>query len=186
MKLQKRGHADWFGADDSPSGTTSSRMPTGEAKKAIAPTAPRTGSLAPRATQTLHPCLASVCPSTDDPITDIRGRDGTPFTRGAPVSRRATCRKLTSQGRQIREKPVTALTLCSQPLELESSQRTSAATRSNSWSIKHASLRKVNGHTPNERQQIETRIRAHGHWGATSDPVPLESSIATGEKGAGT
>jgi hypothetical protein len=121
-------------------------MPTGEAKKAIAPTAPRTGSLAPRATQTLHPCLASVCPSTDDPITDIRGRDGTPFTHSAPVSRRAACRKLTSQGRQIREKPVTVLTLCSQPLELESSQRTSAATRPNSWRIKHASLRKVNGH----------------------------------------
>jgi hypothetical protein len=73
-------------------------------------------------------------------------------------------RKLTSKGRQIREKPVTALTLCSQPFEPESSQRTSAATRSNSWSIKHVSLRKVNGHTPNERQQIETRIRAHGHW----------------------
>ena len=141
-----------------------------DGQKAIAPTAPRTGSLAPRATRTPHRCVASVCPSAGDPITDICGRDGTAFTHGAPVSRRAARRKQTSQGRQIREKPVTALTLCSQPLELESSQCTSAATRSNSWSIKHASLRKVNGHTPNERQQIETRIRAHGHWAYSPAP----------------
>lgn len=60
--------------------------------------------------QTLYPCLASVCPSTDDPITDIRGRDGTAFTHGAPVSRRAARREQMSEGRQIREKPVTALT----------------------------------------------------------------------------
>jgi len=110
MKLQKRGHADWFGADDSPSGTTSSRMPTGEAKKAIAPTAPRTGSLAPRATRTPHRCVASVCPSAGDPITDICGRDGTAFTHGAALSRRAARREQTSKGRQIRENPVTAMT----------------------------------------------------------------------------
>jgi hypothetical protein len=60
MKLQMRGHADWLGADDSPPGTNHFKLnPMGQAKKAIAPTAPRTRSLAPRATQTLHPCLAS-------------------------------------------------------------------------------------------------------------------------------